>query len=90
MIPKAARKEKDTRQQLLEASASLFRQKGFRSTSMQDIAEAVGIQKSSIYHYIDNKEDLLQWIATLTMDMLIEGGEKACFSTHGPEEKLQM
>jgi len=44
----------------IEAAAiRLFRQKGYHATSMQDIADAVGLQKGSLYHYISSKDDLL-------------------------------
>jgi AcrR family transcriptional regulator len=44
---------------ILAAATRLFQQKGYHATSMQDIADAVGLQKGSLYHYISGKEDLL-------------------------------
>jgi AcrR family transcriptional regulator len=44
---------------LIDTSAALFRVSGYDGTALQDIADAVGIQKGSLYHYIDTKEDLL-------------------------------
>jgi AcrR family transcriptional regulator len=46
-------------QEVLEAAARVFHEKGYESTSIQDIAEAVGILKGSLYYYIRSKEDLL-------------------------------
>ncbi len=46
-------------QEILDAAALIFREKGYEATSTQDIAEAVGILKGSLYYYIDSKEDLL-------------------------------
>ena len=46
--------------QLLEAATHLFKEKGYHSTSMQELAEALGMQKGSLYYYIDSKEDLLR------------------------------
>lgn len=37
----------------------LFRQNGYDSTTMQSIADELGILKGSLYHHIDNKEQLL-------------------------------
>jgi Bacterial regulatory proteins, tetR family len=37
-----------TREDILEAAAQVFRQKGFHGASMNDIAEAVSLQKASI------------------------------------------
>src|SRR5579875_2526973 len=45
------------------AAIKLFEQKGYHATSVQDIADEVGIQKGSLYHYIHSKEDLLMQIA---------------------------
>ena len=46
--------------QLLEAATHLFKEKGYHSTSMQDLADAVGMQKGSLYYYIEGKEELLR------------------------------
>ncbi|EKP94354.1 TetR/AcrR family transcriptional regulator [Thermaerobacter subterraneus] len=54
-------------QEILDAARKLFRQKGYYATTMQDIAEAVGLQKASLYHYIRSKEALLLQIAGETM-----------------------
>jgi TetR/AcrR family transcriptional regulator, cholesterol catabolism regulator len=46
-------------QEILEAAARVFHEKGYESTSIQDIADEVGILKGSLYYYIRSKEDLL-------------------------------
>jgi AcrR family transcriptional regulator len=45
--------------EIVAAAIQLFQQKGYHATSMQDIADAVGLQKGSLYHYISSKDDLL-------------------------------
>lgn len=45
--------------EVIDAAARVFHEKGYESTSIQDIAEAVGILKGSLYYYIRSKEDLL-------------------------------
>ena len=52
----------ERRREIIEAAAHLFEEKGFSRTSTQDIADAVGILKGSLYHHIKSKEDLLNWI----------------------------
>ena len=47
-------------------------QKGYEATSMNDIADAVGLTKAGIYHYIRGKEDLLFQIMSYAMDMVDE------------------
>jgi len=45
--------------EILAAAARIFREKGYHGTSVQDIAESVGLLKGSLYHYIRSKEELL-------------------------------
>jgi len=51
------------RAELTRAAARLFAQKGYHGTSVGDLAEAVGMQKGSLYTHIDSKADLLWEVA---------------------------
>jgi AcrR family transcriptional regulator len=48
--------------ELIQAALELFAKKGYAATSLQDMADVVGVLKGSLYHYIDSKEDLLYQI----------------------------
>ena len=50
---------KRRRQEVMDVAARIFSEKGYEATSIQEIAEEVGILKGSLYYYIDTKEDLL-------------------------------
>lgn len=50
------------RDQLLDAAVSVFSRKGYAATSVQEVADAAGIRKASVYKHIAAKEDLLFWI----------------------------
>lgn len=54
-------------EQLRRTAVRLFREHGYDGTSMQDLAEALGMRRGSIYHYIDSKEDLLFGIVEAAM-----------------------
>ncbi len=41
------------------AALRIFRRKGYHAASMQEIADAVGLNKGSLYYYISSKEELL-------------------------------
>jgi AcrR family transcriptional regulator len=56
---KANPKSRETERRILEAATETFHVKGYISTTLNDIAAAVGIEKGSLYYYIDSKEDLL-------------------------------
>lgn len=47
------------RQEIIDVAAEIFCEKGYEATSIQDIADAVGILKGSLYYYIETKEELL-------------------------------
>ncbi len=52
-------KSQRRRQELIDAAAKIFQDKGYEAASIQDVADALGILKGSVYYYIDSKEDLL-------------------------------
>src|SRR5256714_8017838 len=47
------------RSELTRQAARLFARKGYHGTSIGDLAEAMGVQKGSLYAHIDSKQDLL-------------------------------
>lgn len=47
-----------TKERIKEAALSIFARKGYEGATMQEIAEAVGINKASIYNHYKGKEDL--------------------------------
>jgi AcrR family transcriptional regulator len=51
------------RLELTRAAARLFAEKGYHGTSVGDLAEALGMQKGSLYTHIDSKADLLWDVA---------------------------
>lgn len=55
---------------LIDVALDLFTERGFDATSMADIAEAAGIRKSSIYHHVQNREDLLERALARGLDAL--------------------
>jgi AcrR family transcriptional regulator len=47
------------RSELTRQAARLFAERGYHGTSIGDLAEAMGVQKGSLYAHIDSKQDLL-------------------------------
>lgn len=45
--------------QMYETAARLFSQRGFAGTSLQDIADAMGITRPALYYYVKSKDELL-------------------------------
>ncbi len=51
--------KQDKQAEIFAAALRLFQAHGYHGTSMQDLADAVGMQKASLYYYFDSKEELL-------------------------------
>ncbi|MFE6555531.1 TetR/AcrR family transcriptional regulator [Streptomyces sp. NPDC057746] len=60
------------RGQILECASRLFYERGFGATSIRDIAEAVGISSSTMYHHFTNKQDVLHAIVFRFMTDFVE------------------
>ena len=60
-MPSIARSKGKTNQyeRILSVSESLMSQKGYKGVSFQQIADKIGLHKSSLFHYFGNKEELL-------------------------------
>ena len=53
----------DQREMILERAAALFARRGYPGTSMNQVAEACGLSKATLYHYSEDKYALLVSIA---------------------------
>lgn len=78
-----------TRDDLLEASALIFSQKGFHGTSMQNIASAVHLQKASLYHHVSSKQEILLGVLDKALDLLIERMQAVIDLNLPPDQKLR-
>lgn len=78
-----------TRDDILDAATQIFSEKGFHAASMQDIAEAVKLQKASLYHHVNSKQEILTAILDRALDLLIERIEAVIALPLPPEEKLR-
>jgi AcrR family transcriptional regulator len=65
-------RKEDRTDHIYRVAAEIMCQKGYEATSMNDIADAVGLTKAGVYHYIRGKEDLLFEIMSFGMDMVDE------------------
>src|SRR5512134_2972131 len=78
-----------TREDILEAAAQVFRQKGFHGASMQDIAETVQLQKASLYHHVSSKQEILLALLDRALDMLFEQIDVIAKQPLPADEKLR-
>lgn len=60
------------RDEIVQAAAKLFDEVGYHGTPMEAIADAVGIRKPTLYHYVQSKEDILALIHEAFIDILLD------------------
>jgi len=66
----AGRRDSHSVESLLSVAVEVFNVRGYDGTSMEDLAKAAGITKSSIYHHVSGKEELLRLSVTRALDGL--------------------
>ncbi|MCZ4278312.1 TetR/AcrR family transcriptional regulator [Rhodococcoides yunnanense] len=77
-------------QEILDQATRLFADKGFASTTLQDIADATGLTRPALYHYVANKDALLsRLISESTETPAAVLREINARSDIGPTEKLR-
>ncbi len=77
--PKRGRPGYDA-EQLLAVAVKVFTERGYDGTTMDDLSVALGISKSSIYHHVSGKQELL----SSALDRALDGLEKALGDAVGP------
>jgi AcrR family transcriptional regulator len=78
------------REELFRLAARLFSEKGYHGTSMQHLAEGMGILRGSLYAHIDSKEELLFDIVDRGADRFITRMEEVVASDVSPNEKIRL
>ena len=66
-----------SREPVLRTSCDLFAERGYRGTSMKDIAEALGVRAPSLYNHVTSKQHILFAIMDTAMDRALGALEEA-------------
>lgn len=82
-----ARPSKKT--EIVQAAAELFSTKGFKATTVRDIAERAGVLSGSLYAHIDTKEDLLLEIVRRAAGEFADAVKPIVSADLAPEEKVR-
>ncbi|GAA4787028.1 hypothetical protein GCM10023200_21430 [Actinomycetospora chlora] len=75
--------------QIYEQATRLFAERGFAGTSLQDIAEAMGMTRPSLYYYVRNKDELLARLVTEITEGPADTAEEIAGSADDPVTKLR-
>jgi AcrR family transcriptional regulator len=77
------------RMAILKTAARLFNQRGFRETSLNELADELQVTKPTLYYYIENKEDILFQCLLTAITQLLEKIEQIQSSDLSGADKLK-
>jgi TetR/AcrR family transcriptional regulator, cholesterol catabolism regulator len=64
------------RSELLTIAGGLFAQRGFKNTTVRDIADAAGILSGSLYHHFDSKESIVDELLSTFQNALFDSYDR--------------
>ena len=79
----------ERREQLLDVGRSLFAQRGFDATSVEEIAQTAGVSKPVVYEHFGGKEGLYAVVVDREMSKLLAAITGALTSTGKPRQLLE-
>ncbi|MGH7123114.1 MAG: TetR/AcrR family transcriptional regulator [Stellaceae bacterium] len=68
----ATEKGRATRERILQAAAKLVAEKGAAGMSLDDVRARTGASRSQLYHYFDDRDDLIRAVIDVTTDAVID------------------
>ena len=77
------------RAELLQIAAGLFAEKGFKNTTVRDIADASGILSGSLYHHFDSKESMVDEILKTFQEELFASYDEVLASDDDARTKIE-
>lgn len=80
---------KTTRERFIQESLKLFQEKGFKATTMRDIAQQLNIEAATIYNYINSKQELLDNLLFEIANKFQEGAQHIISSSYSPIDKIK-
>ena len=67
------------RDAILTAAGEQFNQYGFQKTSMEDIAQRLGVSRASLYSYFTNKDDIFRGVSMAIHERALQRAEQHLF-----------
>jgi AcrR family transcriptional regulator len=76
-------------EELLAVVVAEFNARGYDATSMEDLARATGLTKSSVYHHVASKEELLRLAVSRALDALFAVLEEPASTSGSAVDRLE-
>ena len=91
MVDKRRQASGNQRQKIIATASRLMSQKGYRGTSLQELADRVRISKSTLFHYFKNKEEILLEVLKISLEEVAGNLDRIVNdTTTSPELKLKL
>ena len=81
--------ERTTREKILDVAEGLFARRGYSGVGMREVAEGVGLRKSSIFHHFDNKAALYTAVSLRILGMIEHRLVRSLAQGGEPRERLE-
>ncbi len=76
------------RKQIIEGALTVFKEKGFHSATVREIAEQSGLTEGTLYNYIRSKQDIVYFVFDYVTTMLREETQKGILDIKDPHDRL--
>src|SRR5437870_13607196 len=70
--PPATLKGRAMRERIVQAAAELVAEKGVAGVSLDDVRARTGASRSQLYHYFEDRDDLIRAVIEVTTDAVID------------------
>jgi AcrR family transcriptional regulator len=81
--------KEEFRKKIIITAGQIFSRYGFKKTTMDEIAKALKMGKSSIYYYFESKEEIFEAVVLYEANILRNELTKAIKSVESPVEKMR-
>ncbi|MGH3459578.1 TetR/AcrR family transcriptional regulator [Aeromicrobium sp.] len=89
MLPSGKPRPRYDQESVLAVAAEVFTERGYDGTSMEHLSRASGLSKSSIYHHVEGKEQLLRLALERALDPLLASLDADDVTTGRAVDRLQ-
>jgi AcrR family transcriptional regulator len=87
--PQNVKKHSLREESILQAAAACFGEHGYRATTLETVAERLGISRVTLYRYCPSKEELLIRVFERSIAIFQRGLQQICAQEISPEEKVR-
>ena len=83
------RRPTDTRDRVLQVAQALFAERGYRGTSLRDIAKRIGIKAPSLLHHFPSKQQLYLAVLDQMFESLEDAANRIAWGRESRQERMR-